>query len=111
MRTWGKTFEYFSRLPIRLCLYGWWMGMLLLAAVYTVFFYAWQGFSPDGPPPGFQPEPIGWFFLKYFPLMFLGVTVQFWWFALPLLALTIMEIRRMRAANLKPRRPSAYDLD
>lgn len=111
MRTREKPFDPLSRLSLRLCLYGWWIGFLLLAAVYMVFFYAWQGFSPAGPPPGFQPEPIVWFFLKNFPLMFLGVTVQYWWFALPLLVLTVMEIRRRCAANPKPRRPSVYDLD
>jgi hypothetical protein len=106
-----KSFEPLRRLPIRLCLYGWWIGFFLLAAAYTAFFYAWQGFSPDGPPPGFQPEPIGWFFLKNFPLMFLGAAVQYWWFFLPLLGLTAMEIRQTRAARSKPGRPSAYDLD
>lgn len=106
-----KSFDSLSRLSFRFCVFGWWLGLLLLAAAATVFFSAWQGFSPDGPPPGFQPEPLGWFFLKNFPLMLLGVLVHLWWFSLPLLILTVMEIRRSRAANEKRKRPSAYDLD
>jgi hypothetical protein len=106
-----KPLNLLGGLSLRFCRYGWWMGFVLLASVYTLIFYALQGFSPDGPPPGFQPEPIVWFFLKYLPLVFFGVTVQYWWFSLPLLALTVMEVRRTRAANPKSRRPAAYDLD
>jgi hypothetical protein len=107
----AQSFEPPGRLLLRFCLYGWWMGFFLVSAAFTLFLYAWQGFSPDGPPPGFQPEPIGWFFLKYFPLMVVGLAVRYWWFILLLLCLTVREIRRIRAANPKPRRPSAYDLD
>jgi hypothetical protein len=111
MRTRAKSFKPPGRLLLRFCLYGWWMGFLLVAAAFTLFFYAWQGFSPDGPPPGFKPEPIGWFCLKNFPVMVLALAAHYWWFVLPLLFLTVKEFRRIHAAESKPRHPSAYDLD
>ncbi len=81
--------------PLRNYLWLVWIGFGVLACVFTFFFYAWQGFSPDGPPPGFNPEPIGLFVLKYFPLVLLGLAIQVWWFSIPLLAITLWEIFRV----------------
>jgi hypothetical protein len=111
MRVNVEPFDPGSRWSIRLGLCACWAGLVLLAALFTLVLYAFQGFSPDGPPPGFKPEPIGWFFLKYFPLIFVGSAVHYWWLSAPLLALTGLQIRRFRATYPKPRRASAYDLD
>ena len=96
-----------ERLALRMCIYATWIGFFAVAALFTIFFAAWQGFSPDGPPPGFKPEPLWLFFLKNFPLIVLGLSVQIWWFFVPLLALTIWEFRRYR----KPRRKRVTDYD
>ena len=83
MHTIVKPFDLRDRLPLRLCLDGWWLGFIVLAAICTVSSYAWQSFSLDGPPPGFQPGPIICFFVKYFPLVLIGSAVHSWWFLPP----------------------------
>jgi hypothetical protein len=99
--------QFPERLALRMSIYALWLGFFAVAALLTVFLSAWQGFSPDGPPPGFTPEPLWQFFLKNFPLMSFGLAVQIWWFSVPLLALTIWEARHYR----KPRRKRVTDYD
>jgi len=103
----GQILKLPDRLSLHVAICFAWFVLFGIAAVFTLFFCAWQGFSPDGPPPGFKPEPVGWFFAKNFPLALLGVMIQFWWFSFPLLGLTLWEFLRSR----KPRRKRVHDYD
>lgn len=95
-------------LALRLHLYAAWILLLAIAGAGTVFFCGWQGFSSDGPPPGFKPEPFPTFFLKNFPFIFLRVACHFWWFSIPVLALSIREFRRIHTSQSK--QLTDYDL-
>ena len=67
------------------------LGIVLLF-VWGIFLASWQGFSPDGPPPGFHPLPRVLFALLVFPRLFWMSLVEAPWIARPIVSYVLIEL-------------------
>jgi hypothetical protein len=97
-----------GRLLLRRVVHTLWLGFFVVGGILTVFLDAWQGFSPDGPPPGFQPEAMVPFLLKNFPVAFLTLVIQLPWLSFPMLVFMVWDFQEWLRKHCKSQ--NTYDL-